>query len=495
MDKKMKLKMIVKQLAIAGTTIALTGCSLFGPDYKQPVVDTPQTWAHANESGLSDAQSNLSDVSWWEKFNDPVLNDLINQALENNNNIQMAIGNINVASAQLKQVNLAWIPTIDLGGAISTGQALNLTGIPPIGGASVPGTSDFTFYQGGIVPIYSLNIFKQLKQADVAKINLEANKAAKDAVRLTVISQVAGSYFSFLALKEQQEEQKQLIADLTEVSRLTNIQYKNGMATLNDVQQYEVQLQNAKMSLPNIEDNIAHTQNALKVLINKNPGDIIAANKFENIKTTNKIPGNMPSSVLRNRPDILQAEEQLKAANANIAVAYSNYFPSITLTSPVGAFSSQLTSLFNPSGDFWAATVAVNMPILNLGINQLVKKSKAQYYVAYYNYIQTVRNAFAEVDNNLSTYGQLQNKRSSVDKMYTATKLNADLNQKNYKLGYISYPESLASKISLDNNKMIITQTKLQQLQSIVTVYQSMAGGYNYKNTDTAKKFGDDHDM
>lgn len=286
-----------------------------------------------------------------------------------------------------------------------------------------------------------------------------------------------------------------MIADLNEGLNLTNIQYKNGLATLNDVQQYETQLQNAKMSIPGIEDNIVHTENALQVLMSKNPGIIKTNNKFENIKTNGTIPGNLPSTVLRNRPDILQAEEQLKSANVNIGVAYSNYFPTITLTSPVGAFSSQLTSLFNPSGDYWTAVASVNMPILNLGINQIIKKAKAQYYVAYYNYVQTVKNAFAEVDNNLSTVTKMQNKRDAADKMYTATKLNAKLNQTNYELGYISYPDSISSKVNADSSKILVTQVKLQQLQAIVSVYQAMAGGYNYKNTESAKKFGDEHDM
>src|SRR5579863_428625 len=374
---------------ITWITTLIAGCSLLGPDYEQTDVKAPGKWAHTNN--LNDAQLKLSDTSWWEQFNDPVLNNLINQALENNNNIQMAIGNINAASAQLKQVNMAWVPVIDLGGTVAAGQGLNIGGIPPIAGVPVANTSNFTFYQGGLVPVYSLNIMKQIKQSEMAKFNLSANKYAKNAVRLTVISQVVGSYFSLLALNEQLEEQKQLIADLSEGLRLANSQYQDGIATLNDVQQYEMQLQSAKMNIPGIEDNIVHTENALQVLMNKNPGIIATNNKFENIKTDGKIPGNLPSTVLLNRPDIMQAEEQLKSANVNIGVAYSNYFPTITLTSPVGAFSSQLTSLFYPSGDYWAAVASVNMPILNLGINQIVKKSKADYYVAYYNYVQTVK--------------------------------------------------------------------------------------------------------
>ncbi|MCC2625382.1 MAG: hypothetical protein K0R14_1255 [Burkholderiales bacterium] len=487
---------ILSNTFIIGLGTLIAGCSLLGPDYKQPNVDTPQNWAHNTHNGnLGSPQQNFSDTSWWKKFNDPVLDNMIEQALKNNNNIQAAIGNINVASAQLKQINMAWVPVINLGASATAGQVLNLGGIPPINGVPVASTDDFTFYQAGLIPVYSLNIAKQIKQADMAKLNLSANRYAKNAVRLTVISQVAGSYFSLLALNEQLTEQKQLITDLEEGLRLTKLQYSNGIATLNDVQQYEMQLQNAKMNIPGIEDNIVHTENALQILMNKNPGHIATNNKFENIQTDGKIPANLPSTVLRNRPDIMQAEEQLKSANVNIGVAYSNYFPTITLTSPLGAFTSQLTSLFNPSGDFWAATAAVSMPILNLGIDEIVKKSKAQYYIAYYNYIQVVKGAFAEVDNNLSSVSKMENKRVTANRLYASAKLNAKLNQTNYELGYSSYPDTISSRINADNSKMLVTGAKLQQLQAIVATYQAMAGGYNYENTDLAKKFGDDHDI
>jgi multidrug efflux system outer membrane protein len=484
-----------EKLGMTLITTLIAGCSLLGPDYKQPNVETPQNWAHNTHNNIDNAQTNFSDTSWWKKFNDPVLDDMIEQALKNNNNIQVAIGNINVASAQLKQTNMAWVPVIDLGASASTGQALNITGVPPTVNSPPANTYNFNFYNAGLIPAYSLNIMKQIKQSDMAKLNLSANQYAKNAVRLTVISQVVGSYFSLLALHEQLTEQKQLITDLDEGLRLTKLQYADGAATLNDVTQYEMQLQNAKMSIPGIEDNIVHTENALQVLMNKNPGVIVTQNKFANIQTDGKIPGNLPSIVLRNRPDIMQAEEQLKSANVNIGVAYSNYFPTITLTSPLGAFSSQLTNLFYPSGDYWVATAAVSMPILNLGIDQIVKKSKAQYYVAYYNYVQTVKGAFAEVDNNLSSVSKMQNKRIAADKLYASAKLNAKLNETNYELGYSSYPDTISSKVNADTSKMVATGAKLQQLQAIVAAYQAMAGGYNYKNTDLANKFGDDHDI
>lgn len=480
--------------------LILVGCALLGPDYKKPVTATPDTWAHSESATTTNTESaysvNLSDVSWWQKFNDPVLNNLIESALDNNSNLQVAVANIAIAQSQLKQVHLSWVPTIALGGSAGVGQAANLSGIPSFTpGQSAPSTTDFNFYQAGLVPVYSVNIFKLIKQSDVAKFNINAARAAKDSVRLTIISQITGSYFSLLALHEELDQQKAIVADLEELVKLSKIQYKNGLVALTDIQSYEQQLRNVEINIPPIEDNIVHTQNALQVLLGRNPGDIEVKTKFADVDLTGKIPVNTPSVVLRNRPDIISSEEQLKAANANIGVATSNYFPNITLTTPVGGFSSQLTGLFNPAGDFWTTQIAATIPILNLSLSQIVKQSKGHYYIAYYNYIQTVKGAFAEVDNSLSTYAKTQDSYNSALKLADVINSNADLNKKNYELGYTSYPELLPSKISADSAKTTITQIRLQQIQSIISVYQAMAGGYNYKNTEDTKTIDEDHDL
>jgi outer membrane protein, multidrug efflux system len=243
-----------------------------------------------------------------------------------------------------------------------------------------------------------------------------------------------------------------------------------------------------------VENNIVYLQNALNVLLGKNPGNIVRNNTWSQINLENKIPINLPSEVLLNRPDIRQAEQQLKMANADIGVAKSNYFPSITLTSPIGAFTSQLTGLFNPSGDFWYAQILATMPILNLGLNALIKEKKAKYYVAYYNYIQAVKTAFADTDNSLSSVVKAKDTHATAVKMYNIAAENTRLNLENYHLGYMSYPESLSSKITQDKTKITLTQVKLLQVQAILKAYQALAGGYNYKNTDKSTPIDDAHD-
>jgi NodT family efflux transporter outer membrane factor (OMF) lipoprotein len=490
-----------KALCLSLPILITTGCSLWGPQYAAPKIDTPTKWRSESSTLLIESSANLADTSWWEKFNDPTLNSLIEDALANNNNVQQAIGKIEVAQGELRRVQMGWVPTLNLGGNIGTGQVLNLANgatqptIGPIINGATPNTIDYTYYSGGLVPTYSLNIFQQIKRGELAKADLERATYAKDAVRLAVISQVSGSYFTLLALEQELKEQNQVVSDLTQLVKLLNIQYKYGYAALTDIQTYQEKLEQAKVQIPYTEASIVSVQNALAVLIDKNPQEIKHATTFKTIAIDGIIPVNLPSRVLHNRPDIMQAEAGLKAANADIGVATANFFPTIALTSPVGGFSSQLTNLFNPSGQFWQTQITAAMPILNLGLNALVKEAKGVYYVSYYNYVQTVRNAFADVDDSLAAYVKTREAYTGAFSLYSTTKSNYDLNQKNYNLGYISYPESLSSKITLDNTAITLTRIKLQELQSIIKVYQAMAGGYNYHNTSEAKKFGDEHDI
>lgn len=479
----------------------ISGCALMGPKYQDPKVEAPDQWRSIPSSGVAvESGVNLSDISWWTRFNDPTLNNLIEEGLANNSNIQVAIGHITEARGILKRVEMSWVPTMNLGGVAGAGALSDYTpglsnsvsSITPPG--LISNNPNFNYYGAGLMPSYSLNIMQQIKQGDVAKANLAGAIYAKDAVRLTIISQIAGSYFTLLALQEQLAEEQELISQLEELVKLTQIQYKSGYAALTDIQQYQEKLEQAKMQLPQVENNITLSENALKVLINKNPGNIATNNKFAKVSTDGIIPVNLPSSVLRNRPDIMQAEMQLQSANANIGVATSNFFPSINLTTPVGAFGGQFSNLFSPSGDFWATQITATMPILNLGLYGLIKEKKGQYYVAYYNYIATVKSAFAEVDDNFSSYTKTKDAYAATNRLYTISKNNADLNYKNYTLGYMSYPETLDSKITATNNKINLTQMKLREVQTVLNLYQSMAGGYNYKNDDQPKKFGDNHD-
>ena len=495
--------MQIKKVSGVILAVALSGCGIFGPSYTKPDVGAPAAWNSKDSiANLGDGKHviDLPDLAWWKKFNDPKLNELMVEAMKNNNQIQMAIGNIIQAQGLLQQIEMMWVPTVNVvpgygqnGWYGGTNANSGSTG----GGAST-GTTGSTLgtngYSVGVVPNYSLNILQQIRQQQAASASLRAAKSTHDAMRLTIISQVVAGYFTLLEQNYALQLQQQLVKDAGERDELARGQYKNGYISLLDLQNYEQVYEQAKVQVPIIEANIVASQNALQVLVNKNPGVVPTGLDFTKIAMDGIVPGNVPSTVLRQRPDVVAAEEQLIAANANIGVATANFFPTISLTGGVGTASSQLAGLFSSYNDYWSAAVNAVMPVLNLSYFGSIRQAKGAYYTAYYNYIFTVRGAFAQVDNALATHQKSTDSYKEQLQVYNSTVLANQLGDERFKQGLDSLVTSLNYKITMDNSAITLATSKLNQVQSIVNLYQAMAGGYNVDNTDKPKKFGDGHD-
>lgn len=487
--------MQIKQLVISLLVGGMTGCAIYGPTYEKPKMDVDQGWVSKDKLANIESGIDLSNDAWWGKFNDKELNGLIESALANNNNIQMAIGNIVQAQGYLQQIKMNWIPTINAQATYSSSQLVGANVISPSAtstGSIAAAASNG--YAVGLVPSYMLNIFQQIRMQEAAKAGLMVSIYTKNAMRITIIGQVAGGYFTLVAQDYQLQQQKQLVEDIGKQLELAKAQYKLGYISLLTLQNTEQQYYTAKAQIPVIENNVVQSKNALRVLTNQNPGNINRDDDFMSIKVDGVIPVGLPSDVLKSRPDVKQAEEQLKQANANIGVATSNFFPSISLTSPIGTSANDLSKLFSAGTDFWQNQIQATMPILNLSLYGQIKGAKGAYYNAYYNYINTVKTAFQQVDNSLSGHEQLTNSYSAQELQYKSTMLGYDLGNQRYKDGADSYSTMLNYKITMDKAAITLSSIKLQQLQSIVTLYQNLAGGYNVKNTDKPKKFGDSHD-
>jgi outer membrane protein, multidrug efflux system len=459
--------MRIKQIVILILTLAITGCGLYGPTYSKPEISTPKKF-HSRDYLSEDSNANLPLTAWWKNFNDPQLNYLIESALKNNNNIQVAIGNIEAAKGQLQQVQYMWIPTMNLGASYTNAPAY----LTPIG------------YVAGLLPTYALNIFQLIRSIEYAKANLEAVRAAKDVVRLSVITQTVGGYFTLLGQDYLLRLQQQLVADLHELLRLAKLQYQKGLISLYSLQQYEQQYEKAKSQIPILQNNIVSAQNTLRLLLNQNPGDIKRGIAFMNLKSNGIIPASLPSRVLRNRPDVQQAEQQLIAANANIGVAIATFFPTIALTNNVGSAAPQLNGLFSSSTDFWNKQILATMPILSFGTYGQIKQAKGLYYAAYYNYVQTVRNAFAAVDTDLSAHEQYYKSLMSQIKFYDSSKVAYKLATKSYHKGLYSLPTLLNNKVTMDNALISVANSKITQLNTIIQLYQDLAGGYMLDDTE-----------
>lgn len=457
------------------TAALLSGCALFSPAYNKPVIEQPTT----TRSGIAIESSDvdLSKMEWWKKVNDPVLNQLMIIALTNNAQIQTAHGNIMQAQASLKAAQYSWLPTLSgLGGGFVGGNFLT-----DVNSSYTPGaitSSGFNGAFGGFLPSYSFNVFANISQTKLAKATLDMQRAAYNATRLTIINQISNGYFTLLAQKKQLIVQQQQIDDAKELRRLEAIQVQKGAADLADLISYDQTIAGYEANIPSIENSIAQTENAIKVLINQNPGPIITDGSIDKLNIESIIPANIPSSVLKNRPDIIQAEDSLKIANANIAVANSKFFPSINITGFAGGMTEALSTLLNMSTGIWTIVGVASMPIIDAATYEQVDAAEGGYYAQYYSYINTVKSAFQNVDNNLTN-------KANMDKVYNKTYQSYQLADANYKINLVQYnvgnaamTNVLQAKISLDGANLNLIQAKAQQLTAVSQVFDALAVGY-----------------
>lgn len=476
---------MTKISVISLTTLAMVlgGCGIFSPEYHQPKIDTPVSTK--NGTMIESSNIDFSQLEWWKKLNDPVLNQLIVLAFANNAQIQVAQGNIMKAEASLKAAQYAWIPTLSAlgGGFAGNTWASSLTpqgalAASPAAQSGNIANMNFSGLYGGFVPSYSFNVFANINQAKLAKASLDMQKALYNATRLTIIGQVSGGYFTLLAQKKQLALQEQMIADLMELRRLEMIQVNNGAADLGNITSYDQEISSNQAKLPKIKNSISQTENALRVLINENPGTIVTNGSIDKLVTDNLISANIPSSVLKNRPDIIQAEDSLKMANANVGLANSQFFPTISLTGFAGGASEALSNLFNLGTGFWMGSALVSMPVINASTYERVNAEKGGYYAEYYSYMQTVKSAFQNVDNSLTNKENMDKIYAETLKSYKAANDNYKINQIQFKAGNSALNNVIKSKLNLDNASLGLLQAKSQQLDALVQVYQALAVGY-----------------
>ena len=463
--------------------MVLIGCSYFSPDYQKPELNTPNHWSAAN-ANIAPISESLPYLAWWQKFNDPELNCVIESGLKNNVSIEAAKANLEAAQGQLLTVKLNWIPFFSVFGGYVNGSSQN--SFTPIGNLGVVNNTGAFF---AILPTYAINVFTNYTLQKQAEYNVDAAKNAQLSVRLAVIGQVTGAYFANLAQIRLVEQFTELHNDLGELTEISQAMDKRGLANQLSVDELKSKQQLVAGQLALAEKNLTATQNALRYLLNQTPGEVKASNKFAAINPNQVIPGNLPVSVLAGRPDVMKAEDQLKAANEGISVASSALLPSINL------------NYFYASG---SGTQGFNQPVQ--GVN-VANSNQQSYYAAYANwtispsvfgqintntavfkaalanYKMVVNSALHEVDNALATNNGYNQKMTSDMGALQSLQDSLDAKQAMYKRGLTPYVLVLGAKIEQDILAIDITQTKLQQLISLVGLYQSLGGGYQTTRT------------
>jgi multidrug efflux system outer membrane protein len=447
---------------------ALSAC-MVGPDYRRPDVDVPTSW----RLGTTEANE-ISNIAWWDRFQDPVLSNLVRTALANNKDLKVATANVDAAAAQYGIVRSAQFPQVDAN-ASATRQGVSQTTVIAVPG----GKHVFNDYRVNLSASFELDLWGKLRRStESAQASLLASEQGRGTVVLTLVSNVASGYIQLLGLDRQLEIAQYTSNTLGQSARLQRLRFEEGAVPESDYQQAESQYREALARVPELERQIAQQENFISVLLGRNPGPIPRGRAIDGLVFP-PVPGELPASLLERRPDIREAEQNLVAANANIGVARAAYFPDISLTGLLGLESAQLSDLFKGPSKTWSVGASLLQPIFNAGrIDSQVAQAEALQREALYTYEKSIISAFQDVENALIDRTKFGEVRDQQAKNVDALQRFRDLADLRYREGATIYLEVATAEQSLFAAQLAYVQTQAQLFQAYANLYKAMGGGW-----------------
>lgn len=475
-------------LASAFAAAALTACTP-GPVYKRPAVNVPQSYrapAGVNTTPTNAAAStaSLGAEQWATVFHDPVLQGLIREALKNNYDLKIAAQRILEAQDQLgitraqefPVVNGAAIyePTNSFGGSSNSGAA---------GTSNSSGSSSKQTYIGGLdlTGSWNLDFWGYYRQQTVAARNqLLATEWARRVTVNTVIEDVATTYFQLRTLDAELAITKQTVTARQQSLKLTQTLERGGSGTLEDVRQAQEALYQAQAQIPDLERQISQEENAISILLGRNPGPVARGNlSAMDWPNPTAVPAGIPSQLLERRPDIQEAEATLRADNADVRVARAALFPQLSLSATGGTVSTHLAKLFDASNFGWYASGTLVQSIFEGGrLRANVRLTEAQKQAAILSYRQTIQQAFGSVSDALIALHRYRQYSAAEKKVAVAARSATQLSEMRYKAGATSYLEVLTNETTYYTAQLNLAVAREQEAVSFVQLYNALGGGW-----------------
>jgi multidrug efflux system outer membrane protein len=459
----------MKKAIIFLVAVALAGCAV-GPDYKQPTVDVPKSWRIEDEEA-----KDLANTAWWEQFNDPVLDDLIRIALQENKDVKVAAARIEQFVGQYVTTRSAFFPQIGIGAAGGM-QRVTENGFTPLP-SRVDNTNDVweIFLNGN----WEIDIWGKIRRAtEAARAGILSSEEGRRAVILSLVAAVASAYIDLRGADTELEISKKTAEAYKESLRIFELRFKEGFSSAVEVNMIKSEYEQALSRISFFGKTIPQLENALSILLGRNPGPIPRGKTLDDLALPD-VPSGLPSDLLEQRPDIRRAEQDLIAANAQIGVAKSLYYPSISLTGIFGFASTDLAELFKSSSQAWTFAAPVVAPIFTAGaIGGQVKFAEAQQQELVVRYQQVIQVAFREVDDSLVDQKQTKDQLGALGRQVVALKEYSRLAQVRFDNGYTSYLEVLDANRSLFDAELSYAQTKAILFKAFVNLYKAMGGGW-----------------
>jgi len=451
-------------LIVAGMLAA--GCAV-GPDYERPEVDLPADWrVPAGEAG------ELANTRWWTQFSDPVLDELIETALAENLDVRIAAARVAQFAGALEATRSQLFPQLGYGGGV--GRSRSSEFLLPAG--ADPYT---TQYQAALGASWQLDLFGRVRrESEAAQARVYASEQGRRGVILSVVSSVATTYLTLRALDEQLEISQATAANYQETLRIFQLRHQHGVVSGLEVAQIESQYEQARAVIPVLEGQIAAQEHLLSILLGRHPGPIVRGRGLAELSLP-AVPAALPAALLEQRPDIVQAEQDLVAANADVGAARALYYPDFTLTGAFGQLSTAAGDLLESAARTWAVDAAVSGPIFTGGgVAGRVASAEAAREGAELGYQAAILNALREVNDALVGARTSAENHAALARRVVALQEYARLARMRFDGGAAGFLEVLYADNELFAAELAAVEASGNRYASLVEVYKAMGGGW-----------------
>src|SRR5467141_4387772 len=464
------MKKLRPMIAVILVSSLIDGC-MVGPNYRKPVVQTPTAYRDLRENPQAqELAASYADLPWWQVFQDPQLQELIRTALKQNYDLQLATERINAGRAELAVTRSSLFPQVQGNSDFSGGKEHNFQ-------------TKSNFLTLTADAAFQLDFFGKLRRAtEASRAQLLATEDARQTVILTLVSDVASDYFALLQLDLQLQITRETIKTQEDSVKLTKLRVDHGVATKLDVLQAQQVLDTANAQIPDLERQIGLEEDALSILLGDYPHGVARGRPLIEQPIPPEVPAGLTSSLLARRPDILQAEQNLIAVNAEIGVAKAAFFPQITLTGTGGGAagrSTVFTSLIDTNIGTWGVAGQITQPIFEGGrLRGNLREAQSQHRQELIAYNYAIKSAFKDVSDALIGYEKYHQVRVAQETTVQDLSDSVSTSLKRYGGGIATYLEVLDNQRSLFSAQLTLAQDRGNEYQSLVQLYKALGGGW-----------------
>ena len=470
----------IKGLGFTGFALLLAGCAV-GPNYKRPDVTAPEAFSNPPAApGQPAANSHdFAAVAWWDIYQDDRLKELIHASLADGYDARIATARVIQAQAIASQVHGQRYPGIGYAANGDRGRNAQLGNPVPTGNGSI--NNSFDAYLGAA---WELDLWGRVRRLDeAAQARYLATEEVRRGVWLSLVSQVATTYYELLELDEELAIAQQATQSYGESLRLFNQRLEGGIASRLETSSAEAAMATSAARVAALERLTVIKENQLGALLGRNPGHITRGVKLSEQKLPPEVPAGLPSQLLERRPDVRQAEEAARAANANIGVTIGGFLPRIGLSAIFGSVSPELDNLMTSKAQLWSVGTQVTGPLFQGGgLHGQYEQAQAAWDEARLEYQQTALNAFVEVADALVTRQKLAEIRVQQERAVGAYAEAVKISQRRYASGNAGYFEVLQAQQLLFPAESALAQTRRDEFISVIQLYKALGGGWNLQD-------------